>query len=148
HGTLTERPDEMHGTIVLDSGALVVDQSPFLVPGGWVKVVTVTGNTVTVDSSAFATALPPIDSVVVIEPGAGGFQELDLDVEASTIKQSNYYFALGEIPEAELASDPLCDSLYLDARPEWFADLTWPPFDPTDPTSAANRIPAQQRFMP
>jgi hypothetical protein len=146
HGTLTERPDEMHGTIVLDSGSLIPGQSPFLIPSGWVIVVTVMGDTVTVDSSAFGVALPPVGTELFIEPGAGGFQELDLDVEASTIKQGNYYFELGMIPEAEVPSEPLCDSLYLDEKPEWFGELAWPPFDANDPSSVANPIPAQQRF--
>lgn len=105
-------------------------------------------DTVTIDSSPWATALPALDSELWIEPGAGGFQELDLDVEATTTKQANYYFDQAAIPAAEVVSDPLCDSLYLDSKPEWFGDLAWPPFDPNDPASVANPIPAQQRFGP
>jgi hypothetical protein len=147
-GTLTERPDDTHGTIVLDSGTLVVGQSPALNPGGWVTVATVVGDTVTVDSTAFGTTLPPLDTVLAIEPGAGGFQELDLDVEASTQRHGNYYFASGSIPADEALDAPLCDSLYLDGKPAWFGDLPWPPFDADDPTSVDTPIPAQQRFAP
>jgi hypothetical protein len=111
-------------------------------------VTMVAGETVTIDSSAYGVALPPLGTELVIEPGAGGFQELDLDVEASTIKQGNYYFDQGGIPDAETPSEPLCDSLYLGEKPSWFGDLTWPPFDPDDPSSVANPIPAQQRFTP
>jgi hypothetical protein len=146
HGTLTERTDDMHGTVELDSGSLVVGQSPFLVPGGWVIVTSVAGNTVGIDSSAWATVLPPLDADLVIWGGAGGFQELDLDVEATTTKHSNYYFAGASIPAEEASDEPLCDSLYHDAKPEWFGDSPWPPFDPTDPTTVDNEIPARARF--
>ncbi len=151
-GSLTERTDDMHGTITLVSGSLTVGQTPLLAsasgePLTSVIVTAVAGNSISIDSSAFATVLPPVGTVFAIGAGAGGYQELDLDVEATTIKQSNYYFYLGEIPSGEVAAEELSSSYYLTAKPAWFGDLTWPPFDPNDPTTVANQIPAQVRFL-
>jgi hypothetical protein len=145
-GTLTERVDDTHGMIALDSGTLIVGQAPALDPGGWVEVASVVGDVVTVDASPFGTTLPPLGTELAIWAGAGGFQELDLDVEATTIRRANYYFAEGAIPQDEVVEEPLCDSLYRDEKPMWFGDLPWPPFDPDDPTPMETPIPAQQRF--
>ena len=79
-------------------------------------------------------------------PGPGGFQELDLDVPATTILKGNFNYADNRVPESEsLGSATLPRSLYLKERPAWFGDLNWPPFGP-DADFEKNKIPAQVRF--
>lgn len=85
------------------------------------------------------------------QPGPGGFQELDLDVSATTLRIGNYNFKDRAIPAAEaLGSTVLPESLYLSGRPAWFETLAWPPFDPRLPGTLATttpRIPAQARYL-
>ncbi|MBE7467373.1 MAG: hypothetical protein HS116_28200 [Planctomycetes bacterium] len=79
-------------------------------------------------------------------PGPGGFQELDLDVRATTILKGNYNYKDNAVPESEaLGAEKLPASLYLAAKPAWFGDLAWPAFGP-DADFEKNRIPAQARF--
>ncbi|MES2467145.1 MAG: glycosyl hydrolase family 28-related protein [Verrucomicrobiota bacterium] len=77
------------------------------------------------------------------------FQELDLDVEASTFLKHNWSsFAKGIIPGQALpAGDTLPKSLYLGARPAWFGELAWPPFDSSAPKFDPKSIPAGFRFL-
>ena len=78
-------------------------------------------------------------------PGPGGFQELDLDVEATTFLKGNFNYATNGVPAGEsLGGVTLPRSLYLKAKPAWFGGLSWPPFGPDAPLT--NRIPAQVRF--
>jgi hypothetical protein len=82
-------------------------------------------------------------------PGAGGFQELDLDVQATVILKSNY-LAPGGIPAAELtalAGESLPASLYRSSKPAWFGTLTWPAFNPSSPNMNYTAIPAGYRFV-
>ena len=79
-------------------------------------------------------------------PGPGGFQELDLDVKATTLRKGNFNYKDNGVPESEsLGGVDLPKSLYLAAKPAWFADLAWPPFGP-DTQFEKNKIPAQVRF--
>jgi len=79
-------------------------------------------------------------------PGPGGFQELDLDVKATTLLRGNYNYRDNGVPESEaLGGATLPKSLYLKERPAWFGDLNWPPFGP-DTEFEKNKIPAQVRF--
>jgi hypothetical protein len=113
----------------------------------WATVGGVTGRTAALDSSPWGTNLPPLGASLRIDPGAGGFQELDLDVEATTLKKANLFVPTG-IPAAEsLAGATLPPSLYLSARPAWFAQLAWPPFDPAAPNTTYEAIPAGYRYM-
>ena len=42
----------------------------------------------------------------------------------------------------------LPNSLYLSAKPAWFGNLTWPPFDPANPNAASvDDIPAGYRYL-
>jgi hypothetical protein len=153
-GTLTNRIDSFHGTITLSSGTVIAGQSPALRSAdgttlySWVTVVAVSGaNLVTIDSSPWQVSLPPLNSALRLEPGAGGFQELDLDVEATTLKKANNFVPTG-IPAAEsLGGATLPASLYLQAKPAWFGQLTWPPFDPTAPNVSYDAIPAGYRYQ-
>lgn len=79
-------------------------------------------------------------------PGPGGFQELDLDVAATTLLRGNYnYCDNGVRPSESLGGAALPNSLYLGSRPAWFGDLAWPPFGP-DTDFEHNKIPAQVRY--
>lgn len=79
-------------------------------------------------------------------PGPGGFQELDLDVRATTLLKGNFNFKHEAVPANEaLTGAGLPKSLYLSEKPAWFGSLAWPPFGP-DTAFESNRIPAQVRF--
>ena len=79
-------------------------------------------------------------------PGPGGFQEIDLDVKATTLLKGNFNYKDNGVPESEsLGGATLPKSLYLKEKPAWFGDLNWPPFGP-DTGFEKNRIPAQVRF--
>jgi hypothetical protein len=87
-------------------------------------------------------------------PGPGGFQELDTDVAATTIRKGNWNAQDSAVPESEsLDGATLPNSLYLCEKPEWFGDLEWPPFDAQSPPdtsdglTAYRRIPAGQRWV-
>jgi hypothetical protein len=79
-------------------------------------------------------------------PGPGGFQELDLDVRATTLVRGNYNYKDRGVPPGEaLDGRALPKSLYRSEKPAWFGDLAWPAFGP-DTTFERNKIPAQLRF--
>jgi hypothetical protein len=87
-----------------------------------------------------------VNSSLRIEAGAGGFQELDLDVEATTLKKANNYLPTG-VPAAEAVGGSLPASLYQSAKPAWFGNLAWPPFDPASPKLSYEAIPAGYRYV-
>lgn len=79
-------------------------------------------------------------------PGPGGFQELDLDVRATTILKGNFNYKHNAVPANEaLGNAALPASLYLKEKPAWFGSHAWPAFGP-DAAFEKNRIPAQARF--
>ena len=79
-------------------------------------------------------------------PGPNGFQELDLDVKATTLLLGNYNYCDKGVRESEsLKGKQLPASLYLTGKPKWFGDLAWPPFGP-DTDFEKNKIPAQVRY--
>jgi hypothetical protein len=79
-------------------------------------------------------------------PGAGGFQELDLDVKATTLLKGNYNFKDNAVSESEsLGAAKLPKSLYRTEKPAWFGNLSWPAFGP-DTDFEKNKIPAQVRY--
>ena len=79
-------------------------------------------------------------------PGPNGFQELDLDVPATTILKGNFNYKDNAVPESEsLKGAKLPNSLYLKNKPAWFGNLNWPPFGP-DTDFENHKIPAQVRY--
>jgi hypothetical protein len=79
-------------------------------------------------------------------PGPSGFQELDLDVAATTIRRGNYNYSDHAVrPSESLDGAALPPSLYLREKPAWFGDLAWPAFGP-DTDFEHNKIPAQVRY--
>ena len=81
-------------------------------------------------------------------PGPSGFQEKDLDVEATTIVKGNYQYATGGVVAAEaMAGVILPPSLYRTSKPAWFGTLQWPAFDPNNPNLSPEAIPAGYRYI-
>ncbi len=81
-------------------------------------------------------------------PGASGFQELDLDVQLTTVLKANYDASTGSIPLLEaLGTDSLPNSLYQSSKPSWFGSLAWPAFSPTNPNQSIQAIPAGYRYV-
>jgi hypothetical protein len=86
-------------------------------------------------------------------PGPEGFQELDLDVQATTILKGNYWAGTGGIPASEALSEMLPNSLFRSSKPAYFGSLAWPPVSPISPfTPTVNnvnysRIPAGYRYV-
>jgi hypothetical protein len=124
------------------------------------QAISVVGNDVTIDTSAYGTVLPSVSSTPLIIWGwPGGFQEKDLDVASTsdggtTILAGNYIVNNnvpgGEIPAGEsLGGDTLPASLYRSSKPAFFGNLDWAPFDSTEvsPLPTYNDIPAAYRYI-
>lgn len=149
-GVLVERTDDQHGVLKIVSGTLHADQI-ITVASSTILVRKFANGLATIDSSPWGSAakIPPLSNTEYkIEPGAGGFQELDLDVEATTIKKGNWNSFDGTIPASEsLSADMLPDSLYLSVKPAWFGDLSWPAITPHNPKLDLTIIPAGYRYI-
>ena len=84
--------------------------------------------------------------------GAGGYQERDLDVAATTLLKHNWngYDNAIHASEALAEGETIADSYFLSEKPDWFGTLAWPPYDPNspviDPVESAKRIPAGYRY--
>ena len=148
-GVLTERTSDTMGKITLTSGMVSEEQSPVAKGGDFncfVAVRKVEGKIATVDSAPWEKKLPAVGTELLLFPGSGGFQELDLDVKATAILKGNYNYKDNAVPESEsLKGKKLPKSLYLEKKPEWFGDLSWPAFGP-DVDFEKNKIPAQVRY--
>ena len=148
-GVLTERTSDTMGKVTLSSGMVAVEQAPMLKFGDtsmWAVVRKVDGKVATVDTGPWGTKLPAVNTEMLLFPGPGGFQELDLDVAATTIRAGNYNYANNAVPESEsLKGKKLPGSLYLEKKPAWFGNLNWPPFGP-DTDWENDKIPAQVRY--
>jgi len=93
-------------------------------------------------TTALAAKFPSQGTAVRVYPGAGGFQEIDLDVPATTLRWGNYDYATNAIhfdPD-EVPNDvpvpttqTIPDSLFRTFKPAFFGNLAWPPFDPKSP---------------
>ena len=149
-GTLTTRTDNYHGVITLSSGVVTRSSNIFPPSIGWMTVSAVNGNEVSIDTSPWQVALPQVTGTEIeIWPGPGGFQELDLDVEATTLKKVNYSPASGGIRSGEALSggEILPNSLYYSSKPLWFGSFAWPPFNPNSPNESYDAIPASYRYF-
>jgi Pectate lyase superfamily protein len=160
--TLTTRTDDYTGQITITSGTtanlfgdnrageyvgLALHSSGVFRIVGQISVSS--GNVLNFNGAGQNGSLPPVDSVVDVWATQGGFQEIDLDVAATTLRLGNYYYYSGNIPSDEsLGTQTLPNSLYLSSQPSWFGTLTWPPFDPTAPgTPTYDTIPAGYRYL-
>jgi hypothetical protein len=171
-GVLTTRTNDTTGVITLDSGSLATAQfraywehtgtrgeivSPVVLTGGMMVndiETTFAGGTVSFTSDA---TLPAQGQTLNISAGIQGFQELDLDVEATAVRKANYHnWGAGgnAIPAGqELGGDTLPNSLYTTeaeavARGVSWGSLDFPPFDPFTPATASyERLPAARRYL-
>lgn len=85
--------------------------------------------------------------------GPSGYQELDLDVENSLLRKSNYVAQSaggGEIPSGEsLGSDTLPNSWSGGQPYDWPSGFAYPPFDPATAATSQDygRLPAGSWFL-
>ncbi len=160
-GTLTTRTSDVIGAFTVSGGQWTVGS---VATAGGVQFPTVYWNSkansmiqgqVTAVAGSLVTitwlsgTLPAQDTAVQMYMGAAGWQERDLDVQASTTLAHNYMaVAIGSGAVANsIAPDTLPSSLMYDAKPDWFFGLSWPPFNPNAyATADAERIPAGYRF--
>lgn len=112
------------------------------------KVLAISGNDVTFGDGPYDAGdnFPPAGTAVKIYPGSEGFQEQDLDCEATTIKVNNYYSSMTKGTVRDASTDTLPASLAYTLKPAWFGDLAWPPVDPFAPRFSVEIIPAGYRF--
>lgn len=148
--TVTKRSSDTQGELTLNSGSLRVGQfRAFIVGYGELTVSQVSGNVATV-SMANGT-LPPLSATVPIAAGIQGYQDLDLDVGATTLLKGNLHMfgSTGPaVPASQaLGSDTLPASYFRTSKPAYFGDLAWPAFDPSKPTPSYLNIPAGVRFV-
>jgi len=160
-GTLTTRTSDTVGTFTVDGGDWFVGSSPtgasVILPtiywsnktagmnGSLGSVTAVSGNLVTL--TWILGTLPTEGTVCQMYFGAPGWQERDLDVQASTILTKNYWasgISVGEIRQGTAEVFP--NSLKYATKPAWFGLLEFPPFDPEAPAFDVTRIPAGWRF--
>lgn len=158
-GTLSTRTSDQAGIVTLDaaqdSANLRNGQSQLSIRWGtsFKKINVTTTDLTNLTFTAFSgdtTVLPAAATAVTFFGGPDGFQELDLDVEASTVEKGNYLYgtsgAAGSM--SSLGGDTLSDSLFRSSKPTYFASLSWPPFSPTSPNSADYAdIPAGYRWV-
>ncbi|MES2986221.1 MAG: fibronectin type III domain-containing protein, partial [Patescibacteria group bacterium] len=92
-------------------------------------------------------ALPNSGTYAGLWPRSEGLQELDMEVNLTSIRKNNYI--VDGIPAMEALSngETVPDSLYYDSKPGWFYNLNWPAFDPSQPTPTAASIPAGYRYL-
>ena len=85
--------------------------------------------------------------------GGNSLQELDLNVKATMIRHGNYDYLNHSISwEPAISDHAIPNSYFRNAKPAFFGDLAWPPFDPASPPGAFNdanisRIPAGYRYV-
>lgn len=76
-------------------------------------------------------------------------QSYDLNVGSTVIRHGNYDTVSNSIIWDPTISDhTLPNSCYLSAKPVWFGNLNWPPFNPASPATAnPTNIPAGYRYV-
>jgi chitodextrinase len=81
-------------------------------------------------------------------PNYPAFNALDSNTEATVFRNGNYDVVTGGITWSNGFSQTLPSSLYLTNTPSWFNSLSWPPYDPNNPSAASSaNLPAGYRFV-
>ena len=148
-GTLTVRTSDNAGTFKLLSGTFFVGQLGYLL---WAdKRVQFSVSSINSSGISFSgsigNTLPEVGTEVSVFMGPSGYQESDLDVEATTLRRGNYNTKDNAIPASEaLGSDTLPNSLFRSAKPDYFGSLPWPAIDPLNPNPSFESIPAGYRY--
>jgi hypothetical protein len=150
-GSLISRTSESAGVIRLQNGHVSSGQLASLEWSGGTRIGVAIGIVLGSDvpfTSANGTPLPGTGTTIRIWPGAGGFQNLDLDVRATTILKGNYNTQDGQVPDAEsLGAQALPASAFRTTKPTWFGQLAWPAFDPSSANMSYEAIPAGYRYI-
>jgi|GEM_PF-706272 len=83
------------------------------------------------------------------QPFLHSYVFMDAVVPQTTLRHGNYDYAKRQITwDAGVADHVIPASLYLTAKPSWFGDRPWPPFDPENPGAAvATNLPAGYKFF-
>lgn len=165
-GQLTLRSGDTIGEITLDSGDLfysVGTPHNFTIywgspPSNFANCVVTSYNSGThvVGFTASGGTLPVLGTLFQIgagsffdgDPATSTFQELDLDVAATTTDKGN--FCVNENTFSSLDGDVLVDSLIFPSEPDFVTDAgkPWPTFDSEDPGSVnILNLPAAARFF-
>lgn len=157
--TLTTRTNDSDGTITLASGSALTGQLMSIWWDSHSKMMqftagTVSGSTVPfTGATGYGVVLPAESTTVEVFMGPSGYQELDLDVENSLLRKSNYVAQSaggGEIPPGEsLGSDTLPNSWSGGQPYDWPSGFAYPPFDPSSPAASQDyeRLPAGYWFV-
>lgn len=148
-GTLTVRTSDNAGTFKLLKGSFFVGQLGYLLWGNkriQFNVSSSSSNGISF-TGGIGDALPEVDTEVSVFMGPSGYQEIDLDVEATTLRRGNYNTQDNAIPASEaLGSETLPNSLFRSAKPDYFGSLPWPAIDPLNPNPSFESIPAGYRY--
>jgi hypothetical protein len=87
------------------------------------------------------------------QPGRRSPQELDLNVKNTMIRHGNYDYLNHAVEwDPAIADHTLPNSYFRASKPDYFGELSWPPFDPASPPGAFNDanlcgIPAGYRYV-
>lgn len=146
-GTLTTRTSDTEATITLTTLAASVFQDPIIWNGEvypfhvrwgssreWRYNGTLSGwsGSTLVFSGGIGNNFPAEGTAVELWASVPGFQELDDDVEATTIEVGNYFVSGSGGSQSPVAAT-IPDSYVYAAKPSWFGELTWPPINPVTP---------------
>lgn len=162
-GTLTVRDGDYAGTVTINppavalwAGAGFAGQFITLsLPGsaGYQKVYVhsmASGGSVISWTDSTGPVLPTQGTALDVSMQPAGFQELDLDVQATALEKGNYLYGAGGSAGSmsSLSGATMPSSLFRNSKPSWFGSLSWPPFDSTSPNSAQyDNIPAGYRYV-
>jgi hypothetical protein len=158
HGTLTSATNANGGantntavrtntgvvTFIGDAGDLSpsFDQATISWDGGQqinLVIGSVTATTLSFSGGGGSLKLPAIGTPIQIWPGPGGYQEKDLDVQASLDLKANYdvFNQVEPAADQKLGADALPDSFYLRKAPSWFGNLPWPAVNSVRPYTSS-----------
>jgi hypothetical protein len=149
-GQLTTRTSDTEGVVTLSGGTMAVFHIPYIWSSNGLTLH-VQGNVTAAVGNAYTTTalngtFPALNTLVKVWPGNAGYQEKDLDVEATTVLKANYDTFTNAVT-GSLGGATLIDSQFRSAKPSWFNSLTWPPFTPTSPNLSYAAIPAGYRYL-
>ena len=158
-GTLTTKISSTEGVFAVSGGRWVVGadiypkvwwNSKANSAGGVGKsaVTNVSGSNITMTFSE-GDALPDAGTSVLIFTGPLGYQEIDLDAQASaTVIHNRFGSGSGTGSIQNSSGDTFPSSLAWSAKPSWVGTLPWPPFNPDNvATQDPERLPAGYRYL-
>ena len=166
-GVVTSRISDTSAIVTMDSSAdgYFVGQGdgnngPGFTWNSWdnyrvkMEISAISGLDITFVASGYdeGSVMPAVSTPVVVWAGSEGFNERDLDVQASFTVENNYIASSsGTGAVANPTADTLPDSFIYSAQPSWWTDDgfagTWPPVDPDSPTFNLGIIPAGARYL-